>query len=82
MDLKNAKKTLDSISSGISEKHSKLLISDLCSVIRFLVDKVESTEQAKTKNQIKKWPQDVDAPTQSITTKNPQMSFDFKGNIV
>ena len=43
MTLQQAKQKLDTISKSIGTKHSKILISDLCGIIRLLIVELEKT---------------------------------------
>lgn len=44
MNLEKAKAKLGSISKSTATKHPKVLVAELCSIIKFLLDEVERSE--------------------------------------
>lgn len=48
MNIEEAKAKLNSVSTGTALRHHKLLIADLCAVVKFLLDELERDNNPET----------------------------------
>lgn len=71
MNLGQAKAKLDSISKSTATKHPKVLISELCAVIKFLLDEVGYIEAPKASVFSQKLPEDIEFTKLPIPIKWP-----------